>query len=223
MSIQDLLPIIYIFGFFIVIMVFDQSINFFLRESFFGLKYRYFVAPGVIIHELSHALAALLTFHKVEKINFLDPNGGYVLHQKTREPISQVIISFAPIIGITISFYLITYLLQPSWLNINLHDLNSFQIILKTPLNHWQSWLHLYLATSLATCLAPSRQDFKVAIGGIIILILILLLLSFSRFNTPIAAFIEHSYLLAIFLLSFLILTLLISLIFYIITKLARY
>ncbi len=218
------LPLIYIFSFFTLIMIFDSLINYFMRESFIGMKYRYFVAPGIIIHEYSHALFALLTFHKVSKISLFDPNGGYVLHQKTREPLSQVLISFAPIIGISLSFYLITYLLQPNWLHqVNLHDPNSFlHTLSQTDFTRWQTWLHLYLATSFATCLAPSRQDYKVALSGILILILIIFLLSQTTFGQPITNLIEKNYFLAIFTLGFLSIALLISFLIYSITKLAR-
>ena len=217
----QLLPIIYIFCFFAIIMTFDAAINFFARNSFIGYKYRYFVAPGVIVHEFSHAIAAILTFHKVEKINIFDPNGGYVIHQKTREPVSQVIISFAPIIGISLSFLASTYLLQPGWLApLDHYSINSvLQILASTSFSSWQTWLYFYLCLSFATCLAPSKQDFKVAFAGILFILLILFLISISSYQPNLLNFLQHGYLVAIFIIVFLTLALLISLLFYIITR----
>ena len=217
----QILPIIYIFCFFAIIMTFDAAINYFARNSFIGYKYRYFVAPGVIVHEFSHALAAILTFHKVEKINIFDPNGGYVIHQKTREPISQVIISFAPIIGISLSFLAFTYLLQPTWLTtLNQYNINTItKILSNTSFSSWQTWLYLYLCLSLATCMAPSKQDFKVAFAGILFILLILFLISISEYRMNLLHLLQHGYLIAIFILVFLTLALLISLLFYIITR----
>lgn len=224
MSITQFLPIIYIFCFFLIILLLDAAINFFIRESFIGYKYRYFVAPGVIVHEFSHALAALLTFHKIEKISLFDPNGGYVIHQKTREPLSQVIISFAPIIGISLCFFLITYFLQPSWLqhldHINLHTI--LENLSHTSFHRWQTWLHLYLSVSFATCLAPSRQDFKVAFTGVFILFLLFLLVSISGLQPFLMNSLAKTYLLVGFIIAFLLFALLISFIFYSITKIIK-
>lgn len=219
-----ILPIIYILIFFIIILIFDWLINFFMQNSFFGGIYRFFIAPGIIVHELSHALFVKLTFHKIKKISMFDPQGGYVIYNKTREPISQVLISFAPIIGITLFFLLITFLLQPKLL-INVQHIDTHQImetLRQIDFSRWQTWLHIYLSISLASSLAPSKQDFKVAFLGIVAILSSIYLLGFTSLNHPLSLTINKLSFLAIIIVAFLSLALLISFVFFTITRLAK-
>ncbi|MDO8513907.1 MAG: M50 family metallopeptidase [bacterium] len=224
MTFDQILPLLYIFIFFFLIMIFDTCINFFMQNSIFQRSYRYFVAPGIIIHEFSHALAAIITFHKIQKINLFDLKGGYIVHEKTREPISQVIISFAPILGISGMFLFFTWLLQPTWLQY-MHSYSYkpvFEIIKNIDLTRWQTWLHLYLSISLAAALAPSRQDFKVALSGIALILLVIFILSVSSLQPIITNSLQHLYAITLFIIAFLTLALLLSIIIYLFSKLLK-
>ena len=66
--------------------------------------FRIFVAPGIIIHEYSHAIACILTRAKIKEIKLFKRDGGYVAHEAPKWPpkfkfLSSVFISFAPVIG----------------------------------------------------------------------------------------------------------------------------
>jgi hypothetical protein len=72
-------------------------IEFFLVRSFMGRYYRIFVAPGIIVHELSHAFACLITGAEIKRINLFEPSGGSVEHSNSKIPVlGQAIVSFAP-------------------------------------------------------------------------------------------------------------------------------
>ncbi len=45
-----------------------------------GKIYRIFVTPGILVHELSHALACLLMGAKVTDMTIFDKEGGHVTH-----------------------------------------------------------------------------------------------------------------------------------------------
>ena len=84
--------------------------------------FRLFVAPGIIVHEYSHALACLLTGTKIHEIKLFKRDGGHVKHEKPAatfmgvpflapyqegkggklmktRALSQFLISFAPVLG----------------------------------------------------------------------------------------------------------------------------
>lgn len=213
---------LYIIGFFAFIYLANSLIDYFLRHSFVGARYRLFVAPGVVIHELSHALAAIFTGQHVQEINVTAPDGGYVVHTSPKEPFSQVVISLAPIFGVTLCFILFTYWLQPGWFN-SLDNTNLKTILTTftdTSFTRWQTWLHIYLTLSLVPALAPSKQDIKVAIPGLIALavaIFLLLITPLEPYFAKLLGFIITPLLATII---FIVFATLLSLIFYLITAL---
>lgn len=202
------------------IFISDRIIDYFLLRSFVGSRYRFFVAPGIVLHELSHALFAVFLGCRVTKINVTSPQGGFIIHTKPKYYIIQTIIAFAPIIGVTFSFYFATFLLAPQILTPISHpDINSIFTTIKNLPPTWQTILYLYLTLSFAAAFAPSRQDLSTAIPGIIIICSILLILSF----TPIYAYLHHivnTLRLPVYILyCFLILAIMISLILFILTQ----
>lgn len=75
-----------------------------------GYKFRLFIAPGVIVHEFSHALACLFTGAKVTRISLFAPEGGYVEHSRSRLGfLGAAAIAMAPIFGITLLLWLLAY------------------------------------------------------------------------------------------------------------------
>src|SRR5205807_788138 len=61
--------------------------NYWLSRLFPGKLYRYLVAPGVIVHEYSHAVGCLVTGTPVREVRVFDPSGGKVTHEAPRFPL----------------------------------------------------------------------------------------------------------------------------------------
>jgi len=89
-------------------MVIGYIINVLTARMAGGWVYRVLVAPGVIIHELSHALGCLLTFSKIQSINVFKRDGGELKHSGSPIPlIGNVIISLMPVVvGVGILYFL---------------------------------------------------------------------------------------------------------------------
>ncbi|MFA5030123.1 MAG: hypothetical protein WC495_00860 [Patescibacteria group bacterium] len=151
--------------------------------------------PGVIVHELSHLAGCLITFTRIVDVKLFAPSGetlGYVSHVKTQNPIKNIVISIAPLFGVSLVMAGIMRLLIPETYSVisNL-DPSAFaslsgilDMIKKTisslPFAHWQTYLALYLLITLSSHAAPSRIDLKhaaVGLMGLIILILVIWLI----------------------------------------------
>ncbi len=115
---------------------------------------RLFLLPGVMIHELSHALACLVTMTPIEQISFWTETGGKVVHHKPKlHLVTQPIISIAPfIVGIFLLFEMSQFLTHQAW--------------------YWVIVLAL-LMTSIAATLAPSQVDLLHALEGSVVLLVI--------------------------------------------------
>ena len=177
------------------------------RKIFYEKKYRIFLAPGVIIHELSHALACRITGAKVEEINFFLWDGGYVKHSKSKIPVlGGVFISFAPIlggIGALFIFSLIFGLRLPlgvvdfqqlffQGLSVAIQEIPLF---IKQNWLSWQFWIFIYLIISIVICLTPSKTDIKNAFGGILVIFLLGLIFHYLDFFPQFLAIIFNSQL----------------------------
>ena len=212
-----------IFGLLIFIFIADAMLDYLLRHSFIGTRYRLFVAPGIIIHELSHALTATLLGIHVQKINVFAADGGYIIHTKPRQPFIQTLISLAPIFGVMFVFILITYLLQPIWLSSFQSNLQAaLHTISETSLSRWQTWLHIYLSLSLATSLAPSWQDLKIALPEILIIMVLLLLVSITPLGPQLYRLLGYLMIPFLAVIIFLIFSLILSAIIYFISRLYK-
>jgi len=156
-----------------------------------GLKYRYFVALGVIIHELSHAIACLFMLAPIGKISFFSRQGGYVQHGRSRfGALGEAVISLAPVFGITLTLLGLIYWFGFS-LEIKTIDFSgsvsasllslfkSAWFLIKANALNWQFWLFVYLVVSLVAALAPSKKDFQNAFWGLLIMFLFGLLFSY--------------------------------------------
>jgi len=154
-------------------------------KVFRGMKFRYFIAPGVIIHELSHAVMCLFMLAPVRKISFFSRAGGYVEHGRSRFGfLGNTLISIAPIFGISLCLWLIIYLFNFS-LSINPINFGSgfgdnllvlfksaWQLIENNGTS-WPFWLFIYLVISLTSSLAPSKKDLKNAFWGLVFIFII--------------------------------------------------
>ena len=154
----------------------------------------------VPVHELSHALMAILMGHKVKRIIFFQMTNaktlGYVEHAYTKSifsPFSNMLIGMAPLVGGGISCYWITYWFMPSLLSFNyvpqgaelitLTDIaNTAKVTVDIMQLHWGSmgfWLWLFLIVNAATFNVPSGADFNGAKGGVMISLGLYLFLSY--------------------------------------------
>jgi hypothetical protein len=176
-----------------IILVLSFLINYLLSRSILGSKYRIFVAPGVILHEWSHAFFCLLTGAKIKKISLFDKDGGKVEHYPSKIPVlGQILISFAPFaIGAVVIYFLAKLLgfhqapldftlnskLPSLWNSLKL-EIGSFDFA------KWQNWAIVYLVLSIAVTMMPSRKDFEnVAFSLLFLLIVFLAVYQFFSMN----------------------------------------
>lgn len=156
--------------------------------------------PGVVIHEMSHAVGCLLTFTKIYKINLFKPDGdtlGSVEHANVKNPITRIIISTAPLFGVTAVMWALTilffndfYNVQVGGLQIALHNFVSFQdffsfsteyflqywnffkeLIVNIDFANWQTYVYLYLMLTLSSHAAPSKKDLSYTFSGLLTLV----------------------------------------------------
>jgi len=73
--------------------------------------YNIFCFPALLIHEFSHVIAALLTFHKVTKVKItFNPNTGRVITKDdlSRSFLSEIIIGLSPLFTL-ITFFVLSF------------------------------------------------------------------------------------------------------------------
>lgn len=211
---------------FIVLLLLAYLVNYFLVQSFFGYKWRVFVAPGVIVHELSHAFGCLITGAKITKISLFSKDGGCVEHQKSPIPIfGPIIISMAPlIIGIIIFFFLAKIIHLENICNINSTFINIKSIYKNIDFTNWGNILIIYLLLSVAVTMTPSWQDLVniiipiIILVGIVYLLLLLHIIDFAIFDSL------FRHLAPVVILSIIVLfgLLIVSMILYLITKVLK-
>lgn len=171
---------------FLLIIILSYIIDFYLSHSFFGPKYRYFLAPGVIIHELSHAFACFFTGAKVRELAVFDKEGGHVKHTKSKIPVlGSVIISTAPLVVGIIIIYLMSRKLGLSDFDFlkfgnDPKSIISANMMLLKNISHFsiKNWLLFYLTISVAVTMMPSRKDFANAFIPLVILVVSFMLIS---------------------------------------------
>ncbi|MEK7461217.1 MAG: hypothetical protein AAB647_03330 [Patescibacteria group bacterium] len=140
----------------------------------FGRGWRLFVAPGVIAHELTHALMCVVTGAPVMDINFWKSSGGHVLHGPPRiHIIGPVLISFAPLLLMTLAMFMFVPILSPAladlpWVQVVPTSLSQLLSGYLTSLAEavtsfdWTSptpWLLSYAMLNVAVTIAPSTVD----------------------------------------------------------------
>ncbi|MCC7507793.1 MAG: M50 family metallopeptidase [Planctomycetes bacterium] len=151
----------------------------------------YLIAPGVAVHELSHALACLLMGAKVHSMVLFRADGsGEVRHGPPKvKYIGDMVIALSPLAGGTacllllgwllrapINFYTVrTNAVQPDQMRFLLDllglvwdDLGLF--VQASSWTDWRTYVFLYFAMCFTLTMAPSRQDLKNGAAGILIL-----------------------------------------------------
>lgn len=210
------------------IIILSYIIDFYLSHSFFGHKYRYFLAPGVIVHELSHAFACLFTGAKVTQLSVFDKEGGHVNHTRSKIPlIGSIIISTSPLIVGIIIIYLMSRKLGLSDFDFlkfgnDPKSILAANILLIKNIAHfsWKNWVFFYLTVSVAITMVPSKKDFANAFIPLVILALIFMIVSkYTHILLPV----ESLNILFFATINLLIIGLILSIIVFALTNIFRY
>lgn len=175
----------------LLILLISFGVDRLLVNSFLGMGYRLFVSPGVILHELSHALFCIITGAKIKSISLFDKEGGSVEHEPSKIPIiGPILISIAPFAAGVAAIYFLS-----TWLGMKEYDLNivafKYQDLLTyfknlffaINLTDYKNWVILYLALSVAVTMTPSKQDMKNIAVPTILLILLAVAMFYFKFR----------------------------------------
>lgn len=143
------------------------------------LLYAY-ALPGVVLHEASHAVVALLVGHKVEKVALFSPDDsgtlGYVVHAYPVGVISDlrnVLIGFAPLVGGGLGWYVAAERL--GWFTL----LGVIEKGGSWPFAAWE-WLKglngteyvmVYVMLSVIVFMTPSGADLRGAWRGLVLIL----------------------------------------------------
>ena len=181
----------------------------------FGIQgYIYLTAPGVMIHEIGHAVFCLIFRHKIVEMKLFSPEEdgtlGYVNHSYNPKSFYQRIGNF--FIGTGPIWFGVAVLCLISWLLLP----NEMQISDFFSLNfwgRWQSYIWLYLVLTIASHITLSPPDLAgSADGGIAILataLLSFLLLGWcGEWESEIIEFLKNVFLSSLGIFSFVIILL---------------
>jgi hypothetical protein len=213
------------------VVVMSFLINMLLSQTILGIGYRIFVAPGIILHELSHALLCLLTGAKISKISFFDRDGGEVKHSASSIPIvGQVLISIAPFFFGAMAIYFCSRKLGISGIDLGAIDVSKVgflhyftQTISNLKLDDYKTYIILYLVISIAVTMTPSWQDLRnIFLSAILILIISYFLIHYkvlylSSIVVPQTVFTLFSVILFLLILAFIF-----SIIMFVLSKLIK-
>ena len=153
----------------VFILVISYLIDFLLSRSFFGKGYRIFVAPGIILHELAHALLCFFTGAKITSISFFDKTGGSVQHHPSKIPIlGPVAISTAPFVFGAVAIYFLSRRIGIEGPNLLAIDVSRegivsvFRAIISSfDFKDVETIVIFYLILSISVTMTPSLQDLR--------------------------------------------------------------
>ena len=181
----------------------------------FGIQgYIYLTAPGVMIHEIGHAVFCLIFRHKILEMKLFSPEEdgslGYVNHSYNPNSFYQRIGNF--FIGTGPIWFGVAVLCLISWLLLQ----NEMQISDFFSLNfwrRWQSYIWLYLALTISSHITLSPPDLAGSVdGGIAIMATALmgfLLLGWcGDWENEIIEFLKNVFLSSLSIFSFIIILL---------------
>ena len=178
--------------------------------------YIYLTCPGVMVHEIGHALFCVIFRHKIVEMKLFSPEAdgtlGYVNHSYNPKSFYQRIGNFfigtGPIwFGIAVLCF-VSWLFLPNEMNIgNLFSANFW--------GRWQSYVWLYFALTIASHITLSSPDLVGATdGGVAILataLLCFLLLGWcGEWEHSVIDFFKHLVISSVSFFSFFIVLLLI-------------
>ena len=198
----------------LVMQLLSNSIRKSLAKIFGIQGYIYLTAPGVMIHEIGHAVFCLIFRHKIVEMKLFSPEEdgtlGYVNHSYNPNSFYQRIGNF--FIGTGPIWFGVAVLCLISWLLLP----NAMQISDFFSLNfwgRWQSYIWLYLALTISSHITLSPPDLAGSVdGGIAIMATALmgfLLLGWcGDWENEIIEFLKNVFLSSLSIFSFIIILL---------------
>ncbi|MBM4249108.1 MAG: hypothetical protein FJ149_06680 [Euryarchaeota archaeon] len=150
---------------------------------------RLFVGVGVIVHELSHWGACVLTRTRVYEVALFEESGGHVRHER-RGPVVMAFIGTAPILGSALFMMFLVWLFSQGGVRFSASGVDLEDPVASLGRLLWSAgstlWLNfsspgpgtvlflvfLYLVWSVVACIAPSRPDFRHALAGTVMVAL---------------------------------------------------
>ena len=198
----------------LVMQLLSNSIRKSLAKIFGIQGYIYLTAPGVMIHEIGHAVFCLIFRHKIVEMKLFSPEEdgtlGYVNHSYNPNSFYQRIGNF--FIGTGPIWFGVGVLCLISWLLLP----NEMQISDFFSLNfwgRWQSYIWLYLALTISSHITLSPPDLAGSVdGGIAIMATALmgfLLLGWcGDWENEIIEFLKNVFLSSLSIFSFIIILL---------------
>ena len=154
--------------------------------------------PGVVVHELSHLFACMVTFTKVVEVKLFAPHEespgtlvmGYVRHAQPGNPVSAALISGAPFFGGAAALWLAMRFFSPAagagvftalslpssgqeLVASAIHLIGQFAAFFVSlagslDLHSWTTYVFFYLVLVLSSHIAPSRPDMLHALAGVV-------------------------------------------------------
>lgn len=174
----------------LLVLILSRLTSRWLAELLGARLYVVLLWPGVVVHEFSHLLGALLTFTRVKGFSLWPkstPTGqvlGSVTHEATSNPVTLILISLFPILGGAFILFVLAQLLlptSPTTAPVLGHTTTSSQVLLvyfeawwnfiksfwqALNFSTWQSWLFIYLVLCISPHLAPSGSDLAHTSAG---------------------------------------------------------
>ena len=152
--------------------------------------------PGTIIHEISHAVIALLMGARITDFSII-PSGNTLGHVEYTAPkiplIGNAAISIAPLIGCPAILLLISryfgmhFDFPPGSFDILAETRflldGTFSFITGLDYLNWKTYVFLYLAMTLGAGAAPSKTDIISLLPGLIIIVVTILALNYFGIN----------------------------------------
>ena len=137
-------------------------------------------APGVVVHELSHAAACIIFRHSIAEMCLFSPRDdgtlGYVIHTYdpscTYQRIGNFFIGVAPIIGGVSTLSILSSLLLPD----NIAENFFVMLSSKWFWSRCQTWLWFYASICVASHVTLSEEDLHGAADGVALLVGVILL-----------------------------------------------
>lgn len=157
--------------------------------------YRILLWPGVIVHELSHALVAKILGAKIYSIVLWEAKGGHVTHGPTKVPvIGTFLVAIAPVFGGLAAFATIAHqTLTPtsldalSTLTHNPLAISVWNKLFATlPWSSGKLWVFFFLIINAGMAIAPSYDDIANARSGFITLGIIGIVTGFEPIRSTI-------------------------------------
>ena len=154
-------------------------------SKLFGIKpYIYLTAPGVMVHELSHAFFCLVFRHKIQEMKLFSPEQdgtlGYVNHSYNPNNYYQragnFFIGTGPIWGGIFTVYIFSKILLPDAMlpfsgsigdNLTAFLGGFFSISTWTD---WKFYIWLYIALTISSHITLSKPDLSGAKDGLLML-----------------------------------------------------